>query len=65
MRRVTDLPATIDISTIIQAILQQLGEQIQLLTQTVLTNQQVRENPPPQLSAPPQQIAASQRSPSR
>jgi len=65
MRRVTDLPATIDISTIIQAILQQLGEQIQLLTQTVLTNQQVRENPPPQLSAPPQQIVASQRSPPR
>jgi len=65
MRGVTDLPATIDISTIIQVILQQLGEQIQLLTQTVLANQQVRENPLPQLAAPPQQIAASQRSPPR
>jgi len=65
MGRVPNLPVTAVIPTLIQPILQQLVEQIQLLTQTVLANQQVRENPPPQLAALLQQIAKSQRLPPR
>lgn len=44
IRRVTDLLATLDTPT--QLTIQQLIDQVQLLTQVVLVNQQAQENTP-------------------
>jgi hypothetical protein len=54
---VTVLSATIGTSA--QPILQQLINQVQLLTQTMLVNQQAKETLPQQVSAPLHQIVAS------
>jgi hypothetical protein len=52
IRCVTNLSATIGTST-------QLINQVQLLTQTMLVNQQVKETLPQQVSAPLHQVIAS------